>query len=123
MEKIRINDPENLKTVSVKVIEAETTISMMRDETRAHIYTSDNSMVTKMKRAWRKCTNKADWICYAIPKNAEGDVSGYTFDVPKKVVGIRSTKEAKAKRILTEEERKAIGVRMHRGISKKVNNI
>lgn len=123
MEKIRINDPESLKTVSVKVIEAETTIGMMRDETRAHIYTSDNSMVTKIKRAWRKCTNKADWICYAIMKNTEGDISGYMFDVPKKVVGIRSTKEAKAKRVLTEEERKAIGARMRRGIPQKVNNI
>lgn len=124
MRKITINNPEELRVVATKVAEAETTIGIMRDEATARIYTSDNTMVTKMKKAWRKCTDTSMWSCYAIMKS-DDDILGYMFEVPKKVICIRSTKAkstAKKERY-TEEERKAIGARMHKGLKQKVNNI
>lgn len=124
MKKITINSPEELRAVATKVAEAETTISMMRDESIAHIYTSDNTMVTKMRKAWYKCTDASVWSCCAIMKS-DNDVLGYMFEVPKKVICIRSTKvkSAAKKRVYTEEERKEIGARMHKGLRQKVNNI
>lgn len=67
--------------------EAETTISIARNESVAVIYTSDNTTLTKLKK--RILANPRDWKVSRIYKTAAGDVGGYEITCPKKFISYR----------------------------------
>lgn len=67
--------------------EAETTISIMRTEDIAVIYTSDNTALTKLKK--KILANPRDWKITRLYKTAAGEVSGYEITCPKKFISYR----------------------------------
>ena len=94
--------PEELEAVHVTMEEAETTINISRGENTAIIWTSDNTVLTKLKKVMR-----------AAPKDCvlkevswyKGEPASYTFEVKKKMVRIG------APRALTDEQREAMSER------------
>lgn len=94
--------PEELEAVHVTMEEAETTISISRAEDTATIWTSDNTVLTKLKKVMRtapkECVLKeVSWY--------KGEPVSYKFEVKKKMVRVG------APRALTEEQREAMSER------------
>lgn len=89
----------------------ETCIIIPRDSDIAFIGTSDPTMLTKIKKLMEK--NSEDWKCYEGSRDRDGNMTGYSFEVPKKFVTFKS--KTKTKRVLTEEERQVIAARFKRG--------
>lgn len=94
--------PEELEAVHVTMEEAETTISISRGENTAIVWTSDNTVLTKLKKVMK-----------AAPKDCvlkevgwyKGEPVSYKFEVKKKMVRIG------APRVLTDEQREAMSER------------
>ena len=85
--------------------EKETTINITGNSQKMTIYTSDNSMVTKMKKLMQSDNNIIE--CYEAGR-IEGKVTGYFFKLNKKHLSIRTT----SKREISEERREAAKNRM-----------
>lgn len=99
-----------IETIRCSVDEAETTIGVERNNNIASIYTSDNVMLTKLKRQMSKNNN---WKCWEAGRNSEGEVTGYFFEVPKRAISIRTGN----KREVSDESKEAASIRfkeMHR---------
>lgn len=101
-----------LKTVTCDMDEQETTITFSRKEDKAYVYTSDNTMVTKIA----KLLNAPDslWTLENVIRDKDGNPTGYEFSVPKKMVALRS--KPKVTKELTDEERQALRNRL-RGLT------
>ena len=104
MKKIYITADE-IECVSCPGPEQETTICWLRDEDTASICVTDNTMITKLKKAMAKDPNNYKCFYYegnVDPKN--GKLFNYFFEIPKKLISFRSSRtkvtdpEAKAKR-------------------------
>lgn len=67
--------------------EAETTICVERKGNTAQIYTSDNVMLTKLKKQMVK---NPEWKCWEAGRNTDNKVTGYFFEVPRRSVSIRA---------------------------------
>ena len=97
--------------------EAETTITVTREDTELSIYCSDNVMLTKIKKAMAK--NPENWKCWEAGRDSEGKLKGYFFTAPKKSLSLRGGN----KKEITEEARQAARERFagcKRGRKKKV---
>lgn len=77
--------------------EAETTIVVERKSNTAQIYTSDNTMLTKLKKQMAQNPN---WKCWEAGRNSNHEVTGYFFEVPKSAISIRTGN----KRVVSEEQ-------------------
>ena len=115
MEKklISVNEIETISCSDLD--EAETTICVERRSKTAQIYTSDNVMLTKLKKQMSK---NSEWKCWEASRNADGEVTGYFFEVPKRAVSIRAGNKIE----VSDERKEAAKVRfsnMHRGRRKK----
>ena len=80
--------------------ERETTICTIANEDEMKIYTSDNTMLTKLKKVME--ANPLTVKCWCAGRNSNGDVTGYFFLMPKKHLSIRIT----AGREVSEENKK-----------------
>ena len=97
-----------LKSVRCAAEEQETTITIMRDENKIRLYTSDNTRVSKMQ----KLINAPDttWTLVKTAFDREGNPTGYFFECSdKKMLGLRAKKQAA--REMTEEERAILAER------------
>lgn len=80
--------------------EQETSISMMRNDSKVLIFTSDNTFITKIKRIIVKCPD--NFRCYVSGFDRNDNPVGYFIEGPKKILSIRT---GKSKKSLSPEER------------------
>ena len=112
-------DINNLESVYSSSDEAETTITVGRNDKVITIYSSDNAMITKIKRAALK--NPENWKCWEGSRSLDGKLHSYFFEAPKRALSFRCGN----KKEFTEEERQAVRERFagyeRRGRKRKVN--
>lgn len=89
--------------------EQETSISMMRNDSKVLIFTSDNTFITKLKRVMIKCPD--NFKCYVSGYDRNDNPVGYFIEGPKKILSIRA---GKSKRPLTAEQRAERAARMRK---------
>lgn len=94
--------------------EQETSISMMRNENKIRIFTSDNTFITKLKRVMSKYPD--NFKCYVSGYDRNKNPVGYFIEGPKKILSIRT---GKSKKPLSEEERAKRAARMRRSRTEK----
>lgn len=94
---------DDLGIMDVGADEQETTISWYRRDTVASVYTSDNTMLTKMKKLMAK---SPDCKLKDITWSKDGEPTGYFFEVP-----VRFVKVLKPKKV-SEEQRIALSERL-----------
>ena len=107
----RVNFDE-IKTVKCTLEEQETTVTMMRNENMVNIFTSDNTVITKLRKNVEMQPDA--WNCYESGRDNEGNVVGYFFTCPKRAISFRSGIKKKG-RVFTDEEREQIRQRFKRG--------
>lgn len=88
--------------------EAETTVSFMRGEREFELYTSDNTVLTKINRLMKK--EGSCWRMIREEKDTDGKVTGYFFKGTMRCLSFRSG----VKRELTAEERENLRLRAER---------
>ena len=84
--KYTVNDVTAIKGVSLE--EQETTVQMSRTEDVAHVWTSDNVAVTKIKKLMERAPDQ--WKLVKMSTNAAGEPVGYFFECPKKAISFRT---------------------------------
>lgn len=94
---------DDLGIMDVAGDEQETTISWYRRDSVASVYTSDNTMLTKMKKLMAK---SPDCKLKNITWSKDGEPTGYFFEVPVRFVKVIKPKEA------SEEQRAALSERL-----------
>lgn len=90
--------------------EQETTVQMSRTEDVAYVWTSENTMVTKIKKLMGRAPDQ--WKLVKISTNAAGEPVGYFFECPKKLVSFRTL------RAYDENDKAAIAARLASGRAK-----
>ena len=95
---------DKIETVHVDMCEAETSVGWYRGESTIHIFTSDNTVLTKLKKCMVK--NIEGWQCYEAGRDKAGFVMGYNFIAPKKALRFVSGNEK------SEEQKTAASERM-----------
>lgn len=103
--KYTVDDVTAIKGVSLE--EQETTVQMSRTEDVAHVWTSDNVAVTKIKKLMERAPDQ--WKLVKISTNAAGEPVGYFFECPKKLVSFRTP------RVYDENDKAAIVARLASG--------
>lgn len=101
---------EDIELVKVAGYEAETTIGWMRGADKVSIFTSDNTILTKLKKCMAK--NPSQWTCKESGRDRDGYVVGYLFTAPRKAVRLVGGNEK------SEEQKQAASERMKARISK-----
>lgn len=89
--------------VGIPADEQETTIVLSRTEDKMSIWTTDNTMVTKLRALMNK--NPEDYKLINI-STYNGAPAAYEFEAPKKLLSLRNTMN------LTDEQRAALGERL-----------
>lgn len=79
---------ENIEAVKCDVREQETTVVIERGSNLVKVFSSDNTMITKIKRAISR-DKSGNWKCYEGSRNRDGYLTGYFFECPKKCVTFR----------------------------------
>lgn len=104
-------------TLSVPASEQETCINWYRNDDTAEIYTTDNTMLTKLKKLISSAPENYEVldIGYNSTRDEDGNIikttpCSVTIKTPLKCISLRQGKE----RTYTEEERKALKERMSR---------
>ena len=92
---------EELQTIDCPTEEQETTIVFTRNDTCMQIYTSDNTMLTKLKKLIKE--DSGVWKCWCAGLNGDNNPTGYFFEGPKSMLTIRSKK-----RELSEEQKESV---------------
>ena len=97
---------EEIEVIKCDMDEAETVMNWMRGDETIRIYTSDNTMVTKLKQKVKN--NPAEYKIYEAGRN-KGYVTGYYIEMPLKYLSFRggSDHEALAHHKSLSESRKA----------------
>lgn len=97
---------DKIEAVHVDMCEAETSVGWYRGESTIHIFTSDNTVLTKLKKCMAK--NAKDWQCYEAGRDKAGFVMGYNFIAPKRAIRFVSGNERpEEQRIAASERMKA----------------
>lgn len=94
---------DDLGIMDVAGDEQETTISWYRRDSVASVYTSDNTMLTKMKKLMAK---SSDCKLKNITWGKDGEPTGCFFEVPVRFVKVLKPKE------VSEEQRAALSERL-----------
>ena len=92
--------------VGIPTDEQETTIVLSRTEDKMSIWTTDNTMVTKLRALMNK--NPEDYKLINI-STCNGAPAAYEVEAPKKFLSLRADKIT---RTLTDEQRAALGERL-----------
>lgn len=90
--------------------EQETTVQMSRTEDVAYVWTSDNTVATKIKKLMGRAPDQ--WKLVKISTNAAGEPVGYFFECPKKLVSFRTL------RAYDKNDKAAIAARLASGRAK-----
>lgn len=102
---------DQIETVHVDSCEAETSVGWYRGDDNIHIFTSDNTTLTRLKKCMIK--NPEGWKCYESGRDRAGFVMGYNFIAPKKALrfvgGNEKSEEQKAAASKRMKERLASG--------------
>ena len=101
---ININD---LVITGVSTDEQETTINYGRNDEEAEVYTSDNTVLTKIKNIFS--SDDCEWKLKNVVKDRKGNVVSVFFSVPKKLISLRAKT---VKSSLTDEQRRAAAERL-----------
>lgn len=117
MQEKKYLSADQITAVSCPIEEQETTIQISRDGTKARIWSSDNTAITRFKKCLK---NSSEWVCWEGSKNKNGNITGYFFECPKKFISYRS--KIICSRQLTEEERFIKAERL-RNYKKAKNNV
>ena len=96
-----IDNIDGIKAVHVNIHEAETVINFSRNDDVCNLYTTDNKIITKMKRAMKK---SSEYRCYVNSVDNDHNPTSYCFEFPKKRLSFRTTNSSKK---LSEEQRNA----------------
>lgn len=99
-----VDDLETL--MKIPSDEQETTINLSRAEDKMSIWTTDNTMVTKLRALMIK--NPKDYKLVTV-STCNGAPAAYEFEAPKKFLSLRADKIT---RTLTDEQRIALGERL-----------
>ena len=102
--RVNIND---LVITGVSTDEQETTINYGRNDEEAEVYTSDNTVLTKIKNMFS--SDDCEWKLKNVVKDRKGNVVSVFFSVPKKLISLRA-KTVKSN--LTDEQRRAAAERL-----------
>ena len=102
--RMNIND---LVITGVSTDEQETTINYGRNDEEAEVYTSDNTVLTKIKNIFS--SDDCEWKLKNVVKDKKGDVVSVFFSVPKKLISLRAKT---VKSSLTDEQRRAAAERL-----------
>ena len=102
--RMNIND---LVITGVSTDEQETTINYGRNDEEAEVYTSDNTVLTKIKNIFS--SDDCEWKLKNVVKDKKGNVVSVFFSVPKKLISLRAKT---VKSSLTDEQRKAAAERL-----------
>lgn len=96
----------------LSVNEQETVVNFERNTDKATVYTSDQTMLTKLHKLMEK--NPKEWRL--IDKGRiDGDVVSETFECPKRLISFRTST---ASRVMTEEQREAAAERLKKAREK-----
>lgn len=95
--------------MGLTIEEQETHINLNRGDSRAEIYTSDTTMMTKLNKLIE--LPNTEWKLERASKLGNGEVIGKTYSCPVKFISFRTKRSS---REFTEEEKKAIGERFRR---------
>lgn len=106
---MNIND---LSITGVSADEQETTINYGRTDKEAEVYTSDNTVLTKIKNMFN--SDGCEWKLKDVVKDQDGNVVGVFFIVLKKLISLRA-KTMKSN--LTDEQRRAAAERLKKARS------
>lgn len=87
--------------------EQETTVTMMRDEDYATVYTSDTLMMHKFEKFPQRKIDKT----YSV----DGKIVGVSYKIPKKLISFRSKLIS---RTMSEEQRQAAAERLRKARAK-----
>ena len=102
--RMNIND---LVITGVSTDEQETTINYGRNDEEAEVYTSDNTVLTKIKNIFS--SDDCEWKLTNVVKDKKGNVVSVFFSVPKKLISLRAKT---VKSSLTDEQRRAAAERL-----------
>ena len=72
----------------IPIEEQETTISISRDRDEAHIWTSDQTMITKLEKM--VAINPGVYVIHDTTENEEGRVLVREYSMPKRLISFRS---------------------------------
>lgn len=103
---------DEIDSVKCDMEEQETAINWLRDDDHIEIVSSDNTFITKMKRAMKR---NPDIKCYYYENNRDkesGKLGNYFFEAPIKSITFKRNKKS---RNLSDEQRKRIGERFKEG--------
>ena len=101
---MNIND---LSITGVSADEQETTINYGRTDKEAEVYTSDNTVLTKIKNMFN--SDDCEWKLKNVVKDKKGNAVSVFFSVPKKLISLRAKT---VKSSLTDEQRRAAAERL-----------
>lgn len=102
--RMNIND---LLITGVSTDEQETTINYGRNDEEAVVYTSDNTVLTKIKNIFS--SDDCEWKLKNVVKDKKGNVVSVFFSVPKKLISLRAKT---VKSSLTDEQKQAAAERL-----------
>lgn len=96
--------------MNIPIEEQETIVNFRRNDTEAEIYTSDSTVLTKLRTLARK--NPKTWVSVEkIRDSKDHDIVAERFHCPKKLISFRSTITV---RKYTEEQKRELAERMKR---------
>lgn len=93
---IEVLSYNELEVTSTPVDEQETTINISRDEDTAEIYTSDSTMITKLKNLWKIYPKSLK--CWECGRDGLNKVTGYMFSCSKKCISFRGGEQTRKKK-------------------------
>lgn len=95
--------------MSVQIEEQETHVSFLREDSRAVIYTSDTTMMTKLNKLVE--AEGTEWKRERETHlQKTGELIGVFYSCPVELISFRSKR---VKRVLTEEQKKILADRLH----------
>ena len=106
---MNIND---LSITGVSADEQETTINYGRTDKEAEVYTSDNTVLTKIKNMFN--SDDCEWKLKDVVKDQDRNIVGVFFAIPKKLISLRA-KTVKSN--LTDEQKRAAAERLKKARS------
>lgn len=94
-----------LKPVKCNVEEQETTITISRADGIIHLYTSDNTRISKMQKLLN--TEGTEWRLDKVTRNKDGESTGYFFSCSnKRMLNLRAKSVEHAP--MSEEQKAAL---------------
>lgn len=97
--------PDEIELVDCPVVEQETTVTFMRTDDMISVYSSDATMLTKLKKTF--AGNPTEIKCWEAGRTTEGGVTGYFFEMPKKYFTIKKSTKFSSKEVTEEQKRAA----------------